>query len=144
MSVNEEASSTESEEQSAAIAAILKGSLRLGKDAFGRSQIFGEPIHSGDVTVVPVGSMRGGAGGGAGSGPLDPESGKGSKEGEPTGSGSGIGWGMVARAHGAIVIQGENVRYLPALDVNRIVVAGVVGLVATVVLAPRIIRAAKR
>jgi uncharacterized spore protein YtfJ len=129
----------------AAAAQALKDSLKMGKDAFGRSQIFGEPVVHGDVVVIPVGRMRGGAGGGGGSGSGEPghapSTGSGAET--MTGEGAGHGWGMDAKATGAYVIHGDKVSYMPAVEVSRIVVAGIVGTVVGLLLVPRIIRAAK-
>jgi hypothetical protein len=41
------------------------------------------------------------------------------------------------------VIHGDKVSYMPAVEVSRIVVAGIVGTVVGLLLVPRIIRAAK-
>lgn len=131
----------------AAAAQALKDSLEMGKDVFGRSQIFGEPVVHGDVVVIPVGRMRGGAGGGGGSGIGEPghapSTGSGSGPETMTGEGAGHGWGMDAKATGAYVIHGDKVSYMPAVEVSRIVVAGIVGTVVGLLLVPRIIRAAK-
>jgi uncharacterized spore protein YtfJ len=83
-------------------------------------RVFGEPIAHGDILIVPVARIRGGAGGGGGSG----EAGE--------GSGSGGGGGFDATLAGVFVIKGGFVTWQPALDLTRIVIGG---QVATFVLA---------
>lgn len=74
----------------------------------GRS-VFGEPVVKDGVTVVPVANVRAGTVGREG-------------DGGPA--------GVDARAAGAFVIRGEEVTWMPALDLNRIIVLGeVVGIV---------------
>ena len=84
------------------------------------SRVFGDPIQHGDVLVIPVARVRGGAGGGGGTGPRD------------EGSGSGGGGGFDASPAGVYVVQGGSVEWRPAVDVTRVVVGG---QVAAVVLA---------
>jgi uncharacterized spore protein YtfJ len=81
-------------------------------------RVFGAPIQHGDVMVVPVARIRGGAGGGSGAGPGKEE-------------GSGGGGGFEATPAGVYVIKDESVAWHPAVDVTRIVVGG--QLVAVVV-----------
>ncbi len=76
------------------------------------SRVFGEPIRHGDVLVVPVARVRGGAGGGGGSGPGD------------EGSGSGGGGGFDASPAGVFVVKNDAVSWRPAVDVNRVVLGG--------------------
>jgi uncharacterized spore protein YtfJ len=82
------------------------------RDALTVERVFGEPISQNGVTVVPVAVVRGGAGGGG--------------DAEHNGGG---GFGIVARPAGAYVIRGSDVSFRPALDVNRLVVLGILGLV---------------
>lgn len=85
------------------------------------SQAFTEPIHSAGVTVVGVARVAGGGGG----------------EMEADGSSDG-GLGLVARPVGAYVIQDGKVRFIPAVDVTRVLV------VAAVIVAIILIRRARR
>jgi uncharacterized spore protein YtfJ len=85
-------------------------------------RVYGEPYEKNGLTVIPAASVRGGGGGGEGRG-------KGGDE-----SGSGGGFGMMARPSGAWIIEGDEVTWKPAVDVNRIVLGGqLVGLVAILV-----------
>ncbi len=78
-------------------------------------RVFGDPIVSGDITVIPVARVRGGGGGGGGGGHHTTQS---------TGSGDGAGVSMSARPVGAFVVRGSDVSWRPAVDVNRIVLGG--------------------
>ncbi len=59
------------------------------------------------ITVIPVGSIRGGGGGGGGT--------------DGTQNGEGGGFGVDARPVGAFVIDSDGVRWKPVIDVGRIV-----------------------
>ena len=74
--------------------------------------MFGEPYEKNGMTVIPVARVRGGAGGGGGEGP------------EGVGKGSGSGMAVTAGPVGVYVVQGDQISWQPALDLNR-VVAGV-------------------
>jgi uncharacterized spore protein YtfJ len=77
--------------------------ITQARDALTVDRVFGQPYEKNGVTLFPVASVRGGGGGGGG----------------PTGGGGG---GIQARPAGAFVIQGESVRWQPAIDVNRIII----------------------
>jgi uncharacterized spore protein YtfJ len=87
------------------------------------SRVFGEPIQHGEVLVVPVAVVRGGAGGGTGTNPKDDS------------SGSGGGGGFQATPAGVYVVKNGNVTWQPAVDVNKIVAgAQVVAVVMALVI----------
>ena len=90
----------------------VTGILGQARDAINVRRVFGEPISSNGVTLVPVAAVRGGGGGGGGA-PDDqhPE-------------GGGAGFGLIARPVGAYVIRGDQVEWRPALDTTRLVSAG--------------------
>jgi uncharacterized spore protein YtfJ len=80
--------------------------------------VFGKPVKSGGVTVVPVASVLGGGGGGfyqreGGSSPSSPA-------GPDPESNEGLGFGFLARPVGAYVIRDGKVRWRPAVDVTRL------------------------
>ena len=88
-------------------------------------RVFGDAYEREGVTVVPVAIVRGGGGGGGGG------SGRDGKEQE----GEGGGFAVSARPAGAYVISDGKVRWVPALDVNRIVAGGqLLGLAAILLL----------
>jgi uncharacterized spore protein YtfJ len=75
-------------------------------------RVFGEPFEKDGMTVIPVARVRGGAGGGGGEGP------------DGTGKGSGSGMALSAGPVGVYVIHGDELRWQPALDLNRAIAGG--------------------
>jgi len=86
--------------------------VRQAREAVRADVVFGDPIDREGVTIVPAASVRGGGGGGRGEGP----------EGQGTGDGGGLA--LTARPSGAFVIRDGEVTWLPAVDVQRIVLGG--------------------
>ncbi len=88
---------------------ILEGA----RDAMNVKRVFGDPIETEGVTLVPVAKVGGGGGGGG-----DEE------------NNGGAGFGLAARPAGAYVIKDGEVTWKPAVDVNRLAAfAFVLGLV---------------
>ena len=90
--------------------------VQQARDALNVKRVFGDPYERDGVTIIPAASIRGGAGGGGGEGSTP--------DGEGSGSGSGGGFGLAAKPAGAYVIVGTDVRWQPAINVNRIVLGG--------------------
>jgi len=83
------------------------------QDAITVKRVFGDAIETEGVTVIPAAKVGGGGGGG----------------GDNENNGGG-GFGLGARPVGAYVIKGDDVKWVPAVDVNRLLAfAFVVGLV---------------
>lgn len=80
------------------------------RDAVNVRRVYGEPIQQDGATVIPAARLGGGGGGGDRGG------------GEQARSGSGFGLG--ARPAGAFVFRGGKVRWIPALDLNRVILGG--------------------
>lgn len=76
-------------------------------DSLTVSRVFGEPIERDGVVVIPAALVAGGGGGGGGH---DAEN----QEGE------GGGFAVTAFPTGAYVIKNGSVRWVPAVDVNRL------------------------
>lgn len=91
---------------------------------------FGEPYEREGVTVVPAATIRGGAGMGGGEGERD------GKEQE----GEGGGFAVSARPTGVYVISEGKVRWVPAVDVNRIVAGGQLMVLAAILLFRSIVK----
>jgi uncharacterized spore protein YtfJ len=89
--------------------------LSTARDTMTARRVFAEPYEKDGVTVIGVAKVRGGGGGGEGT----------DKNGQ---AGQGGGFGLAARPTGAFVIRDGNVRWMPAVDPQRI--AMVVGAVA--------------
>ncbi|HET8652962.1 MAG TPA: hypothetical protein VFM13_10360 [Gaiellaceae bacterium] len=85
--------------------------LEGARDAITARRVYGEPIEQEGVTVVPAAAVAGGGGGGG-----DAEA-------------NGGGFGLRAKPAGAYVIRGGEVTWVPAVDVNRIVLLSLSALV---------------
>jgi uncharacterized spore protein YtfJ len=89
--------------------------MTQARDAMTVKRVFGDPVERNGVTVIPVARVRGGAGGGSSPSPSD---------GGGEGAGGGVGFGLSASPAGVYVIRGDNVRWEPALDLNRVILGG--------------------
>ncbi|ACQ80637.1 conserved hypothetical protein [Beutenbergia cavernae DSM 12333] len=99
---------------------------QAASDAIHVRRVFGDPVTSGDTTVIPVATVLGMHGMGFGEGDLagrGPES-ESSPGGEGRGAGGGGGFGMLARPAGAFVVSGDDVTWRPSVDVNLVVLGG--------------------
>ncbi|MCY7340742.1 MAG: sporulation protein [Pseudonocardia sp.] len=103
----------------AALADRVEGALRVNR-------VFGEPVTVDGVTVIPVSHVGGGAGGGSG---RELPAGGEKTTGRPAGEGAGGGLGWTGHPCGVVVLRDGQVRWLPALDVNRLVSAAALVLV---------------
>jgi hypothetical protein len=87
--------------------------LNEARGALSATRVYAEPLVRNGTTVIPAAAVRGGAGGGE----------------APDGKGESGGFGLSAHPTGAWVIQGDDVRWKPAVDVTRIAILGeLVGL----------------
>ena len=103
--------------------------LEKAHDVLSARQVIGEPYEKNGTTLIPVVSIRGGGGGGGGD----------AAEGKPGGEGGGIG--LMARPVGAYVVRGDEVSWVPAIDVSRIVLGGQIVAVAALLVVRGIVRA---
>lgn len=108
--------------------------LEQARDTLTVRRVFGEPIERDGVVVVPVATVRGTAGAGSGEGGT----------GDQTGSGGGGGWGLSARPSGVFIIDGGEVRWQPALDLNRVILGGQIVAIIGLLVARSIFRAMRR
>jgi uncharacterized spore protein YtfJ len=91
------------------------------RDTASVKRVYGDPVDKDGLTIIPAAVVRGGAGGGIGE-----------HDGKETGKGGG--YGLNVRPSGAWIMEGKNVTWKPAIDVNRIVLGGqLIGLVAILV-----------
>jgi uncharacterized spore protein YtfJ len=81
--------------------------LEQVKDVVSGSTVFAQPLEKDGLTVIPAMKVRGGGGGGQ-------------DHGDDTAAGGG-GLGLDARPAGAFVVNGSEVSWIPAVDVNRII-----------------------
>jgi uncharacterized spore protein YtfJ len=92
--------------------------LTSARDAMTARTVFAEPIERDGILIIPAAKVRGGGGGGG-----DAE------------DNAGGGFGLSAKPAGAYVVRDGNVRWEPALDINRIVLGGqIVAIVALLVI----------
>lgn len=88
--------------------------LRKAADALSVSRAFGPAVEQSGTLVVPVAMVAGGGGGGGAE--ASPSSGE-------AGAGSGGGFGGVTWPLGVYVLRDGKVRWVPVVDVTRIVLA---------------------
>lgn len=86
----------------------LEEVLTTAREAITVRRVFGEPYEKDGVTFIAAARVGGGGGGGGGHDKTGQE-------------GEGGGFGVGARPAGAYVIKDGNVRWMPAVDVNRII-----------------------
>lgn len=98
------------------------------RDALTVKRVFGEPFEREGLAVIPAASVRGGAGGGSGHDEKGQE-------------GEGGGFGMTGAPAGAYVIQGGKVKWLPAVDPNRLFLVVGMTVIAYLLMRPRMTRA---
>ena len=92
--------------------------LSGAREAMTVKRVFGDPIERNGTTVIPAADVRGGGGGG----------------GDNQQNGGG-GFGLSARPVGVYVLRGDDVRWEPAFDINRVAVMGMLtGIVTMLVL----------
>jgi uncharacterized spore protein YtfJ len=85
------------------------------KAAMQVSEVFGTPYEKNGITIIPAARIAGGAGGG------------GDQQNPPAG---GAGFGVSSRPVGAFVTKDGDVRWEPAIDVNRVILMAQVVAIA--------------
>ncbi len=102
-------------------------------------RVFGAPIMQDGLTVLPVARVSGGGGGGGGTGPAAEDAGD-----DAVASGFGGGVGVAAKPLGVFVIKNGDVRWRPAVDVNKVIIGGQIVVVAALLTVRAIIKARSR
>lgn len=122
--------------------------------AFGVRHVYGDPVERDGTLVIPAARVAtgGGSGGGGGTEPgghhataghatagdTEGEAGAATEAGREAdgeagalgeGGGGGFGFGRRAEPAGALVLDDQGVRWVPAVDVNRIVLGGQIAFV---------------
>lgn len=110
--------------------------VEQAREAMTGRRVFSEPYERNGVTVILASRVQGGGGGGAGQEGSEPE-GKGQ-------TGWGGGFGISAAPVGAFVIRGDQVRWVPAIDVNRVVAGAQVVAVVALLTARRMAKLRRR
>jgi uncharacterized spore protein YtfJ len=109
--------------------------FRVARDLLTVRRAFGEPIQRDDVTLVPVARVMGCSCSCSGGGPRKKPA---TTDAAPDADGSGGcgGLGMRVAPVGVYVLNGSDVRWQPAMDLNRIILGGqIVGLVTVLAIA---------
>jgi uncharacterized spore protein YtfJ len=110
--------------------------VEQAREAMTARRVFSEPYERGGVTVILASRIQGGGGGGAG------QEGSASERAGQTGWGGGFG--LSAAPVGAFVIRGEEVRWVPAFDRNRVIASAQVVAVVALLTIRRIVKARSR
>jgi uncharacterized spore protein YtfJ len=100
------------------------------KNSVEAKKVYAEPYEKNGVTVIAAASVAGGTGGGSGRDEKGQE-------------GEGGGFGISAKPTGAYVIKGDNVTWVPAVDVNRLVATVGAVAVAAIFVAARFLKSRK-
>jgi len=90
--------------------------LETAQDSLSARRVFGEPVSVDGTTVLPVAIVGGGGGGGV-----------------KANADAGVGFGVSARPAGVFMISDGDVRWRPAVDVNKIVLGGQIVAIAALV-----------
>lgn len=101
------------------------------RDAVTVRRVFGEPIERGGTVMVPAARVRGAAGGGKGEAPEQ-------------GAGSGSGFAITAVPAGAFVFKDGDVRWRPAINVNRVIMGGQIAFCVAALAVAAIFRRKRR
>jgi uncharacterized spore protein YtfJ len=96
----------------------LEHALETATDSLSVRRVFGDPIYSGGVTIIPTARIAGGGGGGGGTDKVH-----GAK-------GMGVGFGSASRPLGMYVVDGKTVSWKPSTDRNLVLLvsAGIAAL----------------
>jgi uncharacterized spore protein YtfJ len=98
-------------EPSGTTAATILENIRATRDALSVRRVFGDPLETDGVTIIPVARVAGGAGGGGGEGTAE----------QQTGSGFGTGFGVRAEPVGIYSIRNGEISWKPTIDATRLV-----------------------
>jgi uncharacterized spore protein YtfJ len=99
-------------------------------------RVYSEPYERNGITVILASRVAGGGGGGAG------------QEAEPASARNQTGWGggfgLSATPVGAFVIRGDDVRWIPAFDLNKVIAGGQLVAVLALLTLRRLIKSRRR
>lgn len=104
-------------------AIILDDNIEQMIEKMDVSAVFGKPIKSGDVTIIPVADITFAFGYGYGQGRGEEEEGEAPYEEKLLEEGGGGGGGGSVSARGCIEITPEGVRFVPVVNVMRLALA---------------------
>lgn len=111
--------------------------IEEARDVMTGRRVFSEPYERNGVTVILASRVQGGGGGGGG------QEGDGQAA-RPPQSGWGGGFGVSAAPVGAFVIRGDDVRWVPAIDVNKLAMGGQLVAIVALVTLRRLLRGRRK
>jgi uncharacterized spore protein YtfJ len=94
----------------------IAGFVSQADQALHARRVFGDPIERNGLTVIPVARVAGGGGGAEGR--MASQGADGAPE-APAGVSGGVG--LFAQPAGVYVVKDDAVRWIPAVDVNRMI-----------------------
>lgn len=106
--------------------------VEQAREAMTGRRVFSDPYERNGVTVILASRVQGGGGGGSGQ-----EGSEGERRGQ---TGWGGGFGLSAGPVGAFVIRGEEVRWIPAFDLNKVIAGGQLVAVVALLTLRRIVK----
>jgi uncharacterized spore protein YtfJ len=98
--------------------------LEGAREAITVRRVYGDPIETGGVTLIPAADVRGAGGGGGGA--L---------------SNGGGGFGVTARPVGAYVVRDGQVAWEPAIDASRVAIMGMLTAMVTLLVLRSVVKA---
>jgi uncharacterized spore protein YtfJ len=110
--------------------------VEQAREALTGRRVFSDPYERNGITVILASRVQGGGGGGAGQ--------DGSAEDKRGQTGWGGGFGLSAAPVGAFVIRGDQVRWIPAVDVNKLAMGAQLVAVVALITARRIVTSRRR
>jgi uncharacterized spore protein YtfJ len=95
--------------------------------------VYGEPVNTGDKTIIPVARIAYGLGGGYGQGYKKNKRLQANEDlkqsGGPAGEGGGGGGGMYAKPHGVYEVTAAGTRFIPASNTKPLLIGIAVGFI---------------
>ena len=101
--------------------------LSSARDSFTVKRVYGEPYEKDGLTIIPAAAVGGGVGGGSGHDEKGQE-------------GEGGGYGMTGRPAGAYVVNDGKVKWVPAVDPNRLFSLVGMAVIVYLLMRPRMAR----
>lgn len=98
--------------------------VEVAGDALHVRRVFGEAYQEGGTLVIPVAKVMGTGGLGYGSGTMGGGRGESGPEAEGEGDGGGGAFGLRVKPVGVYTVRDGDVRWQPAMDLNRVILGG--------------------
>jgi uncharacterized spore protein YtfJ len=120
-----------------AMAVDVRQIVEEAREVMTGRRVYSEPYERNGVTVILASRVQGGGGGGGGQ--------DGQREGSGRGQqGWGGGFGVSAAPVGAFVIRGDDVRWVPAMDLNKAIMGAQLVAIVTMLTLRKLLRGRRR